>query len=113
MSRFENRKWLVIPTTLINDIDFNEIREPNAESLRLSLDGQKTFVKYDVKVVQETYTETFTDEITGDEISSTTEAGVYGRPSIYSEDYEEYGHSEMLELLSTEEWYINEPEEQE
>ena len=110
---FRNRRWLVIPTTIINDIDFNEIREPNSESLRHSLNGEKTFIKYDVKVVQETYTETFIDEITGGEVSVTTEAGVYGRPTIYSEDYNEYTHSEILELLSTEEWHINEPEEQE
>lgn len=110
--RFRNRRWLVIPTTVIDDINFNEIREPNAESLRRSLNGEKTFIKYDVKVVQKTYTETFIDEITGDEISVTTEAGVYGRPTIYSEDYNEYTHSEILELLSTEEWSINELEEE-
>ena len=109
---FRNRRWLVIPTTIIDDVDFNEIREPNAESLRRSLNGEKTFIKYDVKVVQETFTETFIDEITGDEISVTTEAGVYGRPTIYSEDYDEYTHSEILELLSTEEWHANELEEE-
>jgi len=87
--QFRNRRWLVIPTTIIDDIDFNEIREPNSESLRRSLNGEKTFIKYDVKVVQKTYTETFIDEITGEEISVTTEAGIYGRPTIYSEDYNE------------------------
>jgi hypothetical protein len=110
---FTNRRWLVIPTAIIEDIDFNQVCEPNAESLRRSMNEEKTFIKYDVKVVQETYTETFIDEITGDEVSVTTEAGIYGRPTIYSEDYNEYTHSEILELLSTEEWYINEPEEQE
>jgi hypothetical protein len=109
---FRNRRWLVIPTTIIDDIDFNEIREPNSESLRHSLNGEKTFIKYDVKVVQKTYTETFIDEITGDEISVTTEAGIYGRPTIYSEDYNEYTHPEILELLSTEEWHTNELEEE-
>ena len=64
--QFRNRRWLVIPTTIIDDIDFNEIREPNSESLRRSLNGEKTFIKYDVKVVQKTYTETFIDEITGE-----------------------------------------------
>lgn len=110
---FTNRRWLVIPTAIIEDIDFNQVCEPNAESLRRSLNEEKTFIKYNVKVVQETYTDNFIDEITGEEVSVTTEAGIYGRPTIYSEDYNEYTHSEILELLSTEEWYINEPEEQE
>lgn len=109
---FRNRRWLVIPTTIIGDIDFNEIREPNPESLRRSLNGEKTFIKYDVKVVEKTFTETFIDEITGEEISVTTEAGIYGRPTIYNEDYSEYTHSEILELLSTEEWHTNELEEE-
>ena len=42
--RFRNRRWLVIPTTIIDNIDFNEIREPNPESLRRSLNGEKTFI---------------------------------------------------------------------
>lgn len=108
---FRNRRWLVIPTTIQHQINFSEICEPNVEGLRLSKDGSKTFIKYDVKVVQKTYTETHIDEITGDEISYTIEAGVYGRPSIYSEDFDEYDHEGILELLSTEEWHTNELEE--
>jgi hypothetical protein len=37
----------------------------------------------------------------------TIPAGVYGRPSIYKPEYPEYNHSEILELLSTEEWVQN------
>lgn len=102
--KFENRRWLVIPTSTINNIDFNQVNEPNIELLRKSIDGSLTFVKYEVKIVEETYTETYEDLETGEEISNTIEAGVYGRPSIYSEDYSEYTHSEILKLLSTEQW---------
>jgi hypothetical protein len=102
--KFENRRWLVIPTSTINNIDFNQVNEPNIELLRKSIDGSLTFVKYEVKIVEETYTETYEDLETGEEISNTIEAGVYGRPSIYSEEYSEYTHSEILELLSTEQW---------
>ena len=108
--RFENRRWLVIPTSIISDIDFNQIHEPSADSLRKSIDGTETFIKYDVRVVEETYTETYEDPETQEEISNTTLAGVYGRPSIYSEDYIEYNHSEILTLLSTDEWTLNEVE---
>ena len=102
--RFENRRWLVIPTSIVGDIDFNQVHEPNIESLRKSVDETLTFVKYEVKVVEETYTETFEDLETGEEVTNTIEAGTYGRPSIYSEDYTEYLHSGVLALLATEEW---------
>jgi hypothetical protein len=102
--RFQNRRWLVIPTSIIGDIDFNQVHESNADSLRKSVDETLTFVKYEVNVVEETYTETFEDLETGEGVTNTVEAGTYGRPSIYSEDYTEYTHSEILELLSTEQW---------
>ena len=104
--RFENRRWLVVPTSIVDDIDFNQVHESNIESLRKSVDETLTFVKYEVNVVEETYTETFEDIETGEEVTNTIEAGTYGRPSIYSEEYTEYTHSEILELLSTEQWTI-------
>lgn len=104
MSRFENRRWLVIPTSIIDDIDFNQVHESNAESLRRSIDGTLTFVKYEVNIVEETYTETHLNPETDEEVTNTIEAGVYGRPSIYSEDYTEYNHADILDLLATEEW---------
>ena len=104
MSRFENRRWLVIPTSIIDDIDFNQVHESNAESLRKSIDETLTFVKYEVNVIDETYTETFVDPETEDETSNTIEAGTYGRPSVYSEDYTEYNHADILALLATEAW---------
>ena len=102
--RFQNRRWLVIPTSIVDDIDFNQVHESNIESLRKSVDETLTFVKYEVNIVEETYTETFEDIETGEEVINTVEAGTYGRPSIYSEDYTEYTHSEILELLLTEQW---------
>ena len=101
---FENRRWLVIPTSIVDDIDFNQVHQSNVESLRKSVDETLTFVKYEVNVVEETYTETFEDPETGEEVVNTVEAGTYGRPSVYSEEYTEYTHSEILELLLTEQW---------
>ena len=75
---FENRRWLVIPTSLTSSIDFNQVLESSADTLRLSVDGTQTFVKYEVNQ----------------------------RPSIYSPEYNEYNHTEILELLSGEEWTI-------
>ncbi len=102
--RFENRRWLVVPTSIIDDIDFNQVHESNADSLRKSVDETLTFVKYEVNVVDETYTETFEDIETGEDVTNTVEAGTYGRPSVYSEDYTEYNHADILALLATEAW---------
>ena len=102
--RFENRRWLVIPTSVTSDIDFNQVHEANADSLRTSVDGTQTFVKYKVVVVDEDTTETFIDAETNEEVTVTTEAGVYGRPNVYSTEYTEYNHTEILALLVTEAW---------
>ena len=104
MSRFPNRRWLVIPVIQVENVDFNQVLEAGPDSLRYSIDGTQTFVKYEVQVVEETYTETFIDPETNEEVTFTVEAGVYGRPSIYSDQYTEYNHEEILELLSTEDW---------
>ena len=101
---FENRRWLVLPIEKIDDINFDQVLQPNKESLRKSIDKTKTFVKYDVTVVEEDFETTYEDLETGEEVSYTTKAGVYGRPSIYSEDYTEYNHADILDLLATEEW---------
>jgi hypothetical protein len=98
------RRWLIIPVNLINNINFDEVKENNPEALRLSVDGTKTFVKYDVRIVDETYTETHISAEDGEEIVTTINEGIYGRPSIYSSEYSEYNHEQILELLSGPEW---------
>ena len=75
---FENRRYLVIPTSITGSIDFSQVLETSADTLRLSVDESKTFVKYDVN----------------------------SRPDIYSAEYQEYTHPEILALLSTEEWTV-------
>ena len=101
---FENRRWLVIPTSIIGTIDFNQVQQSGENNLRLSIDESETFIKYDVNVVEETFDTTYINPETEEEETYTTEKGVYGRPSIYSEDYVEYNHADILELLSTEAW---------
>ena len=104
MSTFPNRRWLIIPTTATGSIDFNQILESSPESLRLSVDGTKTFIKYEINEILEDQTYTIPNPETGQETSYTTLAGVYGRPHIYQEGDTEYNHEEILEILSTEEW---------
>lgn len=105
MSIFQNRRWLVIPSEKIDDIDFTQVHESKVGSLRKSIDGSKTFVKYEVNVVEEDYTQTVRNIQTGEDETTTIKAGVYGRPSVYSTDYTEYNHADILDLLATKDWY--------
>ena len=50
---FENRRWLVIPSTIVESINFDQVHEFNESSLRYSLDGSQTFVKYDINIIEE------------------------------------------------------------
>jgi hypothetical protein len=102
--QFSNRRWLVIPTTLTGSIDFNQVLQDSTGSLRLSVDGTQTFVKYEITEVTESYTLSHVIAETGTTASHTVEAGIYGRPSIYSPEYPEYNHEEILALLATEAW---------
>lgn len=104
MSRFPNRRWLVIPASEVANVNFNQVLESSADSLRYNIAETETFVKYEVTVVEETYTETSTDPETQEETTTTIEAGVYGRPSVYSDSITEYNHADILALLATEAW---------
>lgn len=101
---FENRRWLIIPSTLVDSINFNEVLEFNQESLRYSLDGTQTFIKYDIRIIEEDIVKPFINPETMVEETFTTLAGTYGRPSIWSESYPELTHTEVLSLLATAAW---------
>ena len=75
MSRFENRTYVVISQEEVADIDFEQVMETSAETLRYSIDGTQTFVKYE-----------------GD------------KPSSIPANATEYTHSEIVALLATEAW---------
>jgi hypothetical protein len=101
---YNNRRYLVIPTSITGSINFSQVGETSIDTLRLSTNGTQTFVKYNVVVEEVDRTETYTDPETGEEQTTEILAGVYGRPDIYSDDYNEYTHEGILELLTTEEW---------
>ena len=44
---FENRKYTIISKDDVSSIDFSEVLETSADTLRYSNNGNKTFVKYD------------------------------------------------------------------
>ena len=101
---FPNRRWLVIPITVTGSINWDQVLEPNPQTLRKSIDGSETFVKYDVTVVTASYTQSYYDPETNTTQSYTVNAGTYGRPDIYSSSYSEYNYPDILALLSTPVW---------
>lgn len=104
MDIFENRRWLVLPSNLTGSINFNQVLEASPSTLRYSVDKTETFVKYDVTVVTASYTQSYVDPDTGETGSYIIQAGTYGRPDIYSDEYAEYMHQPMLDLLATPFW---------
>lgn len=107
MEIYENRRYLVIPISEISNIDFNEVQETSSETLRKSIDGKWTFVKYDINIVEEDYIKTTKDPITNEEIKIDIKSGVYGRPSFYKEEYIEYDYEDFIYTLNTNIWNNN------
>lgn len=75
---YDNRNYLIIPTSEVSKVDFSLVCETSAETLRKSVDGTKTFVKWDGEQPE------FVADIIGTEGP--------------------YTHAEILEVLSTSEW---------
>ena len=75
---FENRKYVIIPTSEINNVNFTQVLETAPGTCRYSVDGTKTFVKYEGDMPLSV------QAITGKSI--------------------EYSHDEILAILATEEW---------
>ena len=103
---YENRRYLIIPTSVTTSIDFNQVHETSSETLRLSVDGTQTFVKYEITEVTSSYTQSFTDPETEEVVENVIEQGIYGRPSIYSDSYSEHTHSEILSILTGSDWTV-------
>lgn len=76
---YNNRKFIIFSVTELPKINFGEIKETSTETLRRSLDGTKTFVKWD------------TESTPSSVLTLTTKEGPYT-------------YEEMLDILSTSEW---------
>lgn len=40
-------KYVIIDSSAVSSLDFNEVRETSVDTLRYSVDGTKTFVKFE------------------------------------------------------------------
>lgn len=78
MKPYENREFMIFNVSELHKINFDEVLETSGETVRKSVDGTKTFVKWE-------------GEIPSSVISLTTSEGPYT-------------YSEILAILETEEW---------
>ena len=44
---YSNRNFLIFPVTELPKVDFSQVCETSAETLRISTDGTKSFIKWD------------------------------------------------------------------
>lgn len=75
------RNYVVIDAARVPSIDFNQVLETSAETLRYSLDASQTFIKFE----------------------ST-------RPDFLDEDDISLTHAEILDVLSHDDWTSSDPE---
>jgi len=76
---YENRQYLIFPVTELDKIDFNEVLETSTETVRKSVDGTKTFVKWN------------------EDMPPSVQSITTGSEGPYT-------HEEILDILATEEW---------
>jgi hypothetical protein len=76
---YEARQFAIFSTTELDQINFAEVLETSADTVRKSVDGTKTFVKWD-----------------GEEVPFSVQALTTLEGP--------YTHSEIMEILNTSEW---------
>jgi len=79
MHSFDNRHYIIFDTTETGSIDFSQVFETSAETLRFSTSSARTFVKYNG------------DTMPSSVASLTTKEGPYS-------------HDEILNILTGSEW---------
>lgn len=77
---YEHRNYIIFPVSQLNLIDFDQVLETSADTVRKSVDETKTFVKWE-----------------GDQPSC-----IYNLTNTEGP----YNYDEMLDVLSTSEWTV-------
>lgn len=75
---YENREFMIFNVSELSNIDFTQVLETSTETVRKSVDGTKTFVKWDGEIPQCV-------------ANLTTKEGPYT-------------YTEILDILATPEW---------
>jgi len=76
---YNSHTYVIIDASEVSSVDFEQVINTSADMLRYSVDGTKTFVKYE------------------------------GTQPSFLSGKQEYTHSEILAILATDEWSSDEP----
>lgn len=114
---YSRREYVIFPVSEISKIDFNLVLENSAETLRRSVDGTKTFIKWNGSLGNSEPTEPYTPLFIPAGMPNMTGTYDPGTPSVVEPQPAEpnflttivgiegpYDHEEMLAILSTPEW---------
>ena len=101
---YENRNYLIVPVSEIPKVDFLAVCETSPDTLRRSVDGTKTFVKWDQAPFDPAPYEIINAE-TGETETITPQPP---QPPAFTADIVgaegPYSYEEILVILATEEW---------
>ena len=101
---YEQRNFVIFSLTEIDKIDFTQVLETSADTLRLSVSGDKSFVKWDQASYDPTPYEVI-DAETGETTMVTPEPP---QPPSFIQELTTlegpYTYTEILDILSTPEW---------
>jgi hypothetical protein len=75
---YQNRRFVIFEVTELSTIDFNQVYETSIDTVRKSVDGTQTFVKYDMPQPSS--------------VAALTTKSI------------EYTYDEILDILATPEW---------
>jgi hypothetical protein len=107
---YETRNFAIFATSEVDKVDFAQVLETSAETLRRSVDGTKTFVKWDEAVFDPTPYEVKNAE-TGEVVVITptppTPPEFLGNLTTLEGPYT---YEEILAILGTAEWTAPMPE---
>lgn len=95
---YENRKYVIFNVSELNSINFDEVLETSADTVRKSLDETKTFVKFEYSA--------YTDE------SGSLVENIPASVDALTTKSQLYSHSEILTVLAGTEWTDPNPTEE-
>ena len=94
---YENRKYVIFNVSELNSINFDEVLETSANTVRKSLDETKTFVKFEYSA--------YTDE------SGSLVENIPASVDSLTTKSQLYSHSEILTVLAGADWTDPNPTE--
>lgn len=92
---YDNRKFVIFNVSELNQINFNEVLETSADTVRKSLDESKTFVKFNYSA--------YTDE------SGSLVENIPASVNALTTKEGPYTYNEILTILATSEWTDSNP----